>query len=214
MWNGGCIRSPLPFLLCPQFRPLHTWIFTLTNWPELAHGTTHTGYQVGARPASPLLKYMEMPKGTKMFKILCCGDREWEDGRLITILLMVFKHAHKGDIVIVQGEARGADILSKKAAKSLQLEHRDYPARWDLYGRGAGPIRNKYQFDQEQPDLTIAFHDNIVESKGTLNMINYAVSQGCPTIVVFHGEEAILDYKWWGNKNNDVLPDELQRKGN
>jgi len=33
-----------------------------------------------------------------------------------------------------------------------------------------------------KPDLVIAFHDNLNESKGTLNMVKQAISYGLPVV--------------------------------
>ncbi len=56
-----------------------------------------------------------------------------------------------------------------------------YPAKWNLYGKGAGHIRNKEMIDKGKPDKVVAFHSDISKSKGTRNMINQAKKLGIPT---------------------------------
>ena len=102
-------------------------------------------------------------------KVLCCGDRNWTDYSKIFIRLSKLSK----DTIIIQGEARGADLLSKRAAIKLGLKHLDFPANWAKYGKAAGPKRNKQMLEQ-LPDLVIAFHSNIESSKGTKNCIEQA----------------------------------------
>lgn len=39
-------------------------------------------------------------------------------------------------------------------------------------------------FDEHHPDLVLAFHKNIAESKGTKHMMEYAKKKGCPVRLV------------------------------
>lgn len=103
-------------------------------------------------------------------RVLVCGDRKYKAYERIKARLMVLP----AGTVIIEGEARGADSLARNAAKDVGLTVERYPADWERYGRAAGPIRNKQMLDAE-PDLVIAFHSNIRESKGTLNMIQQAL---------------------------------------
>lgn len=119
-------------------------------------------------------------------KVLVCGDRNWSD---YTMILNALKAA--GATVVIEGGARGADTLAGGAATALSLDVRVYPADWARYGRAAGPIRNKFQYDEEQPDLVLAFHDNMINSKGTLHMVLYAAKQGCKVLHYSHGHEPV-----------------------
>ena len=102
-------------------------------------------------------------------KVLCCGDRNWLNYDVIVKRLSQLPK----DTIIIQGEARGADLLCKKAAIELGLEHLDFPANWKQFGRAAGTIRNTAMLN-ERPDLVIAFHDNIERSIGTVNCLRQA----------------------------------------
>jgi hypothetical protein len=116
-------------------------------------------------------------------KVLCCGDREWKNWSLIRKTLSGLGP----NTCIIEGEARGADKMCRWVAEQLGYEVRKYPADWALHGKAAGPIRNRQMFDTEKPDLVIAFHNDLENSKGTKDMVEYARSKGCP--VNFVSEE-------------------------
>ena len=98
-------------------------------------------------------------------KILVCGDRNWSSYSTILATLREYPVT-----IIVQGECRGADLLGKRAGQELKCEIKSYPADWATHGRAAGPIRNTAML-KEKPDLVLAFHSNIDQSRGTKNMI-------------------------------------------
>ncbi|HYE75101.1 MAG TPA: SLOG family protein [Blastocatellia bacterium] len=101
--------------------------------------------------------------------VLITGDRNW------TNYESIYKRLKKlpKTAIIMHGCARGADILAQKAARKLKLKYKRYPAKWKLYGRAAGPIRNREMLDKN-PDLVIAFHPNIKKSRGTKDCLNEA----------------------------------------
>ena len=78
------------------------------------------------------------------------------------------------DIVVVYGEARGADALGKKLAEELNWQVASYPADWTRYGKSAGYKRNELM--AEHADALIAFWDG--KSKGTKHMIDLATRKG------------------------------------
>lgn len=115
-------------------------------------------------------------------KVLVCGDRNWNDPKLIKLRLKKLSR----NTIIIHGAARGADTLAGIAAKELGMEVIEFPAKWNIYGIAAGPIRNQQMLEQN-PDLVIAFHDDIDSSKGTKDMMNRAKRKGIPTEL--HGKE-------------------------
>jgi hypothetical protein len=52
--------------------------------------------------------------------------------------------------------------------------------------RVAGPIRNQQMLDEGHPDLVIAFHDNMSESRGTRDMVGRAIKGGFSVRLVSH----------------------------
>lgn len=84
---------------------------------------------------------------------------------------------------LIEGEAEGADKMSRKIALELGFPDErilKYPANWTKHGRAAGPIRNREQFKNKgrPPDLVLAFHDDYAESKGTKDMVEFAEKNG------------------------------------
>ena len=109
-------------------------------------------------------------------RVLVSGDRDWDDPEAIRRELSKLP----SDTIIIHGAARGADSLADDVAKELGFERDPYPALWEKYYKAAGPIRNQQMIDEGKPDLILAFHPNIQESKGTKDMIKRAVSHSIP----------------------------------
>lgn len=106
-------------------------------------------------------------------KVLITGDREWDD---IKTALDTLEQLPPGTI-IVHGACRGADVTCAAVAEALGFTVRAYPADWDRFRKGAGPIRNQQMLDcehrpDEPIDLCLAFHNNFVQSRGTKDMVS------------------------------------------
>jgi len=120
-------------------------------------------------------------------RVLVCGDRKWSDANLINARLDVLPRA---DLVIIEGEANGADTFARLWAKARHVPYLPFPADWDQYHRAAGPIRNRTMLRDGRPDRVYAFHDHIESSRGTADMVAAATKAGVPvTIFSHHGEE-------------------------
>lgn len=80
--------------------------------------------------------------------------------------------------IIVHGNARGADALADIVGHGMGKEIRRYPADWERYKKGAGPIRNAHmlQSELEGLDLVIAFPGGT----GTADMVTRAREAGVP----------------------------------
>jgi len=120
-------------------------------------------------------------------KVLVCGDRNWTDRRVIDRQLRKLQPP----LTIIHGAARGADTLAGEVAHHYNMEVCVYPAEWGRYGKAAGPIRNKQMLDEGKPDLVLAFHDNIQESKGTADMVKQAAKRGIETLVINHKRKEV-----------------------
>ena len=114
-------------------------------------------------------------------RILVCGDRDWTDKSIIYSILAGY--ADYDDLVIIEGEARGADSIAGEWARDGGVDLMPFPAKWDEFGKAAGPIRNQQMLDEGKPELVVAFHNNLEESKGTKDMVERAVKAGVP---VYH----------------------------
>lgn len=114
------------------------------------------------------------------YRLLICGDRNWTDKRSIEAIIRA-THAEHEDLVIIEGEARGADSIARDTAIGMGIPVEPYAADWQKFGRAAGPIRNQ-QMLETQPDMVIGFHNDLENSKGTKDMLNRAKKEGIPVL--------------------------------
>lgn len=109
-------------------------------------------------------------------RLLVCGDRNFTDLKAIREVIEEIQPE-----VVIHGACRGADLLAKKVAVELGIIEWSYPADWSQFGKAAGPIRNTQMLRDGKPDLVIAFHDDLENSKGTKDMVKQAKKAGVPT---------------------------------
>lgn len=110
-------------------------------------------------------------------KVLVCGSRHFQDKELMEDVLKQWNIT-----TIIEGEARGADRLSRNYGEEHGIEVLRFPALWDKHGKSAGPIRNRQMLVEGQPELVVAFRGP--NSRGTQNMIDQATKAGVPVNVV------------------------------
>lgn len=116
-------------------------------------------------------------------RVLICGSRHFHDyERLKKEVLNILPIGDHMNTVIISGHAKGADTLGEQLAKDMNFRCEIYPADWNKYGKGAGPIRNKQMLTEGKPNLVIAFLAN--NSRGTQNMINQATNYGVEVKVI------------------------------
>ena len=122
-------------------------------------------------------------------RVLVTGDRNYNKLGIIERELKKFPSG----TIIIHGAAPGADTLAGFVAERIGLkvinDGKGFPADWRRYGKGAGPVRNKQMLDEGKPDLILAFHDDIKNSKGTKNMINKGIKAGKRIILIEKGFE-------------------------
>ena len=114
-----------------------------------------------------------------MFKVIIAGSRGFEDYDILkkTMDSLLRIRVEQGEeIVIVCGEAHGADALGKCYASERGFAVLSFPADWRRFGRRAGVIRNRQM--AEAADACVCFWDG--ESRGTANMIEEARRRGLP----------------------------------
>jgi hypothetical protein len=114
-------------------------------------------------------------------KVLCCGDRNWDNWLLIWRELRALGPLTE----FVHGDCRGADKMCGHVAKSLGRAVQSVPADWKKYGKAAGPIRNQEMLNRH-PDigLVLAFHADLSKSRGTADMVARAEAAGIAVKVV------------------------------
>jgi sugar/nucleoside kinase (ribokinase family) len=103
-----------------------------------------------------------------MSRILVCGDRNW-----------------------VHGDCRGADRMAASAASAAGLAVETHPAKWEVHGDRAGPMRNE-EMMASGVDLVVAFHDHLDRSRGTRDTLRRAAEHGIGVLIVGHGREQSL----------------------
>lgn len=101
-------------------------------------------------------------------KVIVAGSRDIVDYEIVksAIVSSGFQITE-----IVSGGARGVDTLGERYAKENNIPFVVFPAKWDLYGKKAGYLRNIQM--SEYADGLIAVWDGV--SKGTGHMIHIAM---------------------------------------
>lgn len=103
--------------------------------------------------------------------IIGCGSRDWANWHtLTTVMSDLHKEFHFTRVV--QGGAQGADTMIRRWAAENNIPGETYKAKWNLHGRGAGPIRNKHMYEVEKPQMLIGFYAHGRENRGTKNMMS------------------------------------------
>ena len=115
----------------------------------------------------------------KEYRLVVAGSRDFDDYTLLAAELDKLL-AGKTNITIVSGTARGADRLGERYAAEHNLQIERFPAEWEKYHKGAGPIRNAKMV--QSADAVIVFWDS--ESSGTKNIIECARKEDIPYRIV------------------------------
>jgi hypothetical protein len=109
-------------------------------------------------------------------RVLVTGDRNWSNKDIIREVLKKYPT----DTILINGGARGADSIAAKIGKELGFKVETFKADWGAYGRAAGPIRNRKMLREGKPDVVEAFHDHILDSKGTKDMVEISIAANLP----------------------------------
>lgn len=106
-----------------------------------------------------------------MMRVIIAGCRHFRDHReLLPIIDGIMKANGITPTEIVSGCAKGVDRSGEEWAKRNGVPIKPFPANWRLYGRSAGPIRNREM--AKYADALIAIWDG--KSRGTEDMIEVA----------------------------------------
>lgn len=108
-------------------------------------------------------------------RVLVTGGRGYDNKRRLDRVLDLI-----GPSEIAEGGAFGADSLSRMWAHERGVPCRTYRADWKKYGRGAGPIRNRFMHADFKPQAVVAFEGGA----GTADMIKVARAAGTPVFVI------------------------------
>jgi len=123
-------------------------------------------------------------------RLLVCGSRNWDDQKIVDIVLRGFLFSYK-HLEIIEGCAPGGDHAGEVFAEENTVPNHHFRADWGKYGNGAGHIRNQQMLDEGHPQAVVAFKDNFNGKKGyggTEDMVRRAKEAGIPVFVISHGE--------------------------
>ena len=115
-------------------------------------------------------------------KYLVCGDRNWKDSEKIESFLKSIIFINPNSTLSVGG-CSGADKIAEQIGKSMGFNIIIFNAKWNLYGKAAGPMRNIEMLNQS-PDLVVAFHSNIESSKGTKHTVKVALERNIKVLII------------------------------
>ena len=107
-------------------------------------------------------------------RVLVCGGRNYDDYECMATCLSAMQITRSPFTVLIHGNAKGADTLADTYARRHNVPVMAFDADWKLYGRSAGPRRNKRMLTEGKPDLVMAFPGK----NGTANMIKLAKEAG------------------------------------
>lgn len=129
-------------------------------------------------------------------RIIFCGDRHWINRDMIQQVMKIL-YDNLGVFIVIEGECPtdvNADKLSRKVAEELGLPVDAVQAYWETYGRAAGPIRNSKMLREHRADAVVAFHDNLLKSKGTAHMVQIATNAKRPVWISTMGIPKLGDF--------------------
>ena len=126
-----------------------------------------------------------------MKRVVVTGGRNFRDAALVDRALSAIMRKH-GISHVIEGEASGADTLSKRWAEAHGIEILPFPAAWEdlshddaiiktrrdgtQYDARAGHRRNQQMIDTGKPDAAIAFPGG----SGTEDMCRRLVKASVP----------------------------------
>ncbi|MBR6808245.1 MAG: DUF2493 domain-containing protein [Clostridia bacterium] len=112
--------------------------------------------------------------------IVICGSRNFNNYEYFSKSLdEIFASFINDEISIITGHCKGVDMMAERYAAEHNINLILCPASWEIYGRAAGPVRNKEM--AEMCNMVIAFWDG--SSRGTFSMINLATKLGREVVV-------------------------------
>jgi YspA, cpYpsA-related SLOG family len=112
-------------------------------------------------------------------RVLITGSRTWTNASKISMqLALITAGIPPALVVVVHGNAAGADRLADYEARRQGMGVERFPADWKLYGKRAGFVRNA-QMVSTKPTVCLAFIRN--GSLGASMCADLAEKAGIPT---------------------------------
>lgn len=104
-----------------------------------------------------------------MRRLIIAGSREFNDYARLSKVVSCLTRGW-GNFEIVSGRCRGADRLGERYAREYGIPLKVFPAEWERYGKGAGPIRNQ-EMANYATHCIVFLGEN---SRGSKNMVETA----------------------------------------
>lgn len=116
------------------------------------------------------------------FTIIVTGYRDYPISKitLVNTSLRRYLDEYFRDIFVKVGDCpTGADLYTRNwCRENLRIDQwKEFPANWVMFGKGAGPRRNRQMVDSGA-DRCLAFPDDV--SVGTEGCAKYAYKKGIP----------------------------------
>jgi hypothetical protein len=112
-------------------------------------------------------------------RVLITGSRTWTNASKISMqLALITAGIPPALVVVMHGNAAGADRLADYEARRQGMGVERFPADWKLYGKRAGFVRNA-QMVSTKPNVCLAFIRN--GSPGASMCADLAEKAGIPT---------------------------------
>lgn len=108
-------------------------------------------------------------------RVLVCGGRSFSNYAMLSKTLDSL-----GVSELCHGAARGADSLAGKWAAERNIPVKEYPAKWEQWGKSAGYRRNVEMIQDFSPEKVVAFPGGV----GTQHMVNIAKERGVPVLEI------------------------------
>ena len=115
-----------------------------------------------------------------MIKLMICGSRVITDEQFVFNIIDEYVAKLPDDVIVIEGEAYGVDLIAKKWAITHNKQIMSFPAQWDKYGKSAGFRRN---YDMvEACDQCLIFWNG--QSKGTKHDIELCKKSAKPYTII------------------------------
>lgn len=120
------------------------------------------------------------------YKVAIVGGRDFTDyERVVDDMDILRADMNFPNIIIICGEARGADLLGRRYAEEFGFKIESFPAKWVEYGKSAGYLRNTDM--AVRADCVLAYWDG--KSKGTKHMIETSTKKFKKVLIREYGDE-------------------------
>lgn len=113
-------------------------------------------------------------------RIAVVGSRKFPQPQLVSS----FVGSLPQGVCVVSGAGGAVDLAAAAAGRAAGLQVEEFPAQWALYGRSAGPVRNRQLVASGLSCLVAFVVDHRQLSPGTASVVKYARAAGVPVFFV------------------------------